>query len=563
MNTAAITDLRFFLIVFFTALLCSLMLVPFSRKLALATGLLDHPDDQRKVHHSALPLLGGLGIAGAVLFSVAFCVKLSPMVIAYLLGAAIALFTGLLDDIVSIPPSMKFLGQILAALVFANGGGGELTTLGNLLGLGDIQLGPLSLVFTVIAMVGVMNAVNLFDGLDGLAGGISAIALVFFGLLAYTHQAWLSMAVILAVLGALLGFLRHNSHPARLFMGDTGSLFLGFTLAALAVRLATVSAGFLRVKPVMFAVILALPIADTLWVMGNRLRQGKNPFHPDKTHLHHRLLHLGLRHNEVVPVSYCLMFFLGGLAWLGEEWPEWWLFTLALMLIASLYAGINWAERQRLNLGRLLAIKHNSPARNLRLNKRLLQAMGRSSRIVFPLFLCLFFSPVLLTSPSPPLFGFMAFALALFIILLFPWQGGRKEMPLAHGLFFIAIFAILLSFWTNQPQPFWLIIHGNSISVFALLWVTPHFMWGQHGKLLPGSFELMLIVLAFFVPLFVAPTLGATKVQQTQLALIWLQAIPITMLVKLTVKRHPRRNRILVSFFIAGISGIGILSFFN
>lgn len=563
MNNTILTDLSFYLIVFFTALLCSLVLIPFSRKLALATGLLDHPD-RRKVHRSAMPRLGGLGIAGAVLFSVALCIKLSPMVTAYLLGAAIVIFTGLLDDIVSIPPPLKFLGQTLAALVFASEGGGELTALGNLMGLGDIQLGPLSLVFTVLAMVGVMNAVNLSDGLDGLAGGISAIALVFFGMLAYAHQAWFSTAVALAVLGALLGFLRYNSYPARLFMGDTGSLFLGFTLAALAVRLATVSAEFTPVSAIVPAVILSLPIMDTLWVMGNRLRQGKKPFHPDKTHLHHRLLHLGMRHGEVVPVIYGLMFFLGGLAWFGKEWPERWLFALALLLLSSLYAGISWAERQRLNLGRLLTIRHNSPAGNLRLNIRLLQAMERSSRIVLPLFLCFFFSPVLLASPPPPPFGFLSFALALFIILLFPWQGNRKEMPLAHGLFFIATFTMLLSFWTSQPQPFWLVLHGSAVSIFALLWIAPYLMWGQHGKLLlPRSFELMLTVLTFFVPLFVAPALGATKGQQIQLALIWLQAVPITILVKLMVKRHARRNQMLVSSFIAGLSVLGLLSFLN
>lgn len=563
MNHAAITDLSFFLIVFFTALLCSLVLVPFSKKLALATGLLDHPD-QRKVHLRALPRLGGLGIAGAVLFSVALCVKLSPVLVAYLLGAAIALFTGLLDDIVSTTPFLKFAGQGLAAFVFVVGGGGELTTLGNLLGFGDIQLGPLSLVLTVIAMVGVMNAVNLSDGLDGLAGGISAIALVFFGLLAYTQQAWFALAVILAVLGALLGFLRHNSHPARLFMGDTGSLFLGFTLAALAVRLATVSAGFVPVRPVVLAVILALPIVDTLWVMGNRLRQGQSPFRPDKTHLHHRLMHLGLRHGEVVPVIYGLMFFLGGLAWFGKGWPEWRLFTLALMLFASLYAGISWGERRHLDLSRLLTLKRNPSAKNWRRGRYLLQTMGRSSRIVFPLFLFFFFLPVVLLSPPPRLFGFFVLALALFIILLYPWGGGRKEMPLAHGLFFIATCAMLLGLWTNQPQPLWLVIHGNVLSAFALLWVAPHLMWGRHTRsLLPGSFELMLIVLACFVPLIFAPALGTTKAQQTQLAWACIQAVPIIMLVKLAVKRHARRNRMLASSFIVVLSGIGLVSFFH
>lgn len=563
MNPATMTDISFFLIVFYTALLSSLVLVPFSKKLALATGLLDHPDS-RKVHHHALPRLGGLGIAGAVLITVLVCVKMAPPVVAYLLGAAIVLFTGLLDDVVSIPPPMKFAGQILAALVFVSEGGGELTTLGNLMGFGDIQLGPLALVFSVVAMAGVMNAINLSDGLDGLAGGISFIALVFFGLLAYTHHAWFALAVILAVLGAVLGFLRHNSHPAKLFMGDTGSLFLGFTLAALAVRLATVTVGLGPVKPIVLAVILALPIVDTLWVMGNRLRHGKNPFRPDKTHLHHRLMHLGLRHGEVVTVIYGLMFLCGGLGWFGREWPEWWLFMLAVIFFGSLYAGISSCEWHRIDLGRLLTINRNQSLKNNGARKHILQAMGRSSRIIFPVFLFFFFLPVVMIVPSPPFFGFFALALALFIILLYPWGGGHKEMPLAHGVFFVATFAIMLDFWTSQPQALWLVIYGNIVSAFALLWVAPQLLWGRHANLLlPVGFELMLIIMVCFVPLILAPAVGVTEEHQRRLAWACIQAVPIIMLVKLTVKRHARRNRKLALSFVVVLAGIGFLSFFH
>lgn len=560
MNPATLMDFSFFLIVLYTGLLCSLVLVPFSKKLALATGLLDHPDP-RKMHSQSMPRLGGLGIAGAVLITVVLCIKLAPPVVAFLLGAAIVVFTGLLDDLVSIPPPLKFVGQGLAALVFVGGGGGELTTLGNLVGVGDIQLGPLALLFSVVAMTGVMNAVNLSDGLDGLAGGISSIALVFFGLLAYTHQAWFSLAIILAVLGAVLGFLRYNAHPAKLFMGDTGSLFLGFTLAALAVRLATGNVGSGPVKPIVLAVILALPIADTLWVMGNRSRQGKNPFQPDKTHLHHRLMHLGLQHAKVVPVIYGVMFLCGCLGWLGRDWPEWCLFGLALFFLIALYAGIQWCEQHRVNLGRLLAIKNNHSPKNREAEKRFLRAMGRSARIVFPVFVFFFFLPVFSTGSPPQTFGFFALALALFILLLYPWAGGRQEMPLAHGIFFAATFAMILGLWTTQPQPVWLTVHGNIVSLFALLWVAPQFLWGRMARsLLPGSFELILILLVFFVPLILVPALGGTEEQQKRVAWACIQAVPIIILLKLTVKRHARRNRLLAASFVVTLAGIGLLS---
>lgn len=559
MNHPILSDLSFFLIVFYTALLCSLVLVPLSKKLALATGLLDHPDT-RKVHSHALPRLGGLGIAGAALIALALCIKMEPPVVAYLLGAAIIIFTGLLDDIVTIPPPMKFLGQILAALVFITGGGGEVTHLGDLLGMGDIRFGPFSLLFSVFAMVGIMNAINLCDGLDGLAGGISATVLVFYSLFAYTHQAWLALAIILAVLGAVLGFLCHNSHPAKLFMGDTGSLFLGFTLAALAVRLASLNVGIgVPVKPVVLAVIISLPIADTLLVMVKRVLHGVSPFQPDNTHLHHRLMQLGLRHNEVVTVIYALMFCCGGLAWFGIGWAEWWLFALAVTLFISLYLGIAWCERHGINLGRLWVIKDGQSARKGGVRKYILSVIGRSSRFVFPLFLFFFFLPVVLTVPSPWLSGVFSLALALFIILLYPWRGGRREMPMAHGVFFVATFVVVLGFWSSQSQPLWLVIYGNSLSLLALLWVTPQILWRRYSRtLMPVGFELMLIALVWFVPLILAPVLGATEEQQRRIAWACIQAMPMIVLIKLTVKRHARRNRTLALAFISALAGIGI-----
>jgi UDP-GlcNAc:undecaprenyl-phosphate GlcNAc-1-phosphate transferase len=347
-------------------------------------------------------------------------------------------------------------------------------------------------------------------------------------------------------------------------MGDTGSLFLGFTLGALAVRLATVNFGFSPIRPVVLAVILALPIADTLWVMVNRLRHGKNPFQPDNTHLHHRLMKLGLKHGETVPVLYGLMFFFGILGWFGREWPEWWLFVSAVFFLASLYTGINWCERRGLGLGRFLAGKRNPVSGNQGARKRLLLAMLRGSRIVLPIFLFFFFLPAVKTPPSPPFFGFVALALALFVLLLYPWWGGRKEMPMAHGIFFVATFAIMLSFWTRQPLPLWLIIHANTVSALALLWVAPQLLWGRQARsLLPVSFEVMLIIMVCFVPLVLVPAVGGTEEQQRQLAWACLQAVPIIMLIKLTAKRHARRNRMLAVSFVVTLAGIGLLSFFH
>jgi len=149
-----------------------------------------------------------------------------------------------------------------------------------------------------------MNALNLADGLDGLAGGISAIAAIFLGLFAYLSVDWVALWILLALVGSLFGFLRYNTHPAKLFMGDTGSLLLGYTLSAAAVMLVRNDPVGIHLAPVTVAAVLALPITDTLLVMSRRLRHGQNPFSPDRTHLHHQLLELGFPHAVVVRILY-------------------------------------------------------------------------------------------------------------------------------------------------------------------------------------------------------------------------------------------------------------------
>lgn len=197
-------DISYFFLIFFASLSLSMLLVPLSRRLALVVGAVDQPDE-RKVHNAPVTRLGGVGIAGAFMLAVLLCVKLTTLVTAFLLGGVVVVFIGLLDDLVSLPPKVKFAGQIVAASVFIYCGGGVLPGLGNLCGIGSIPLGPFAGLFTIFAMVGVMNALNLSDGLDGLAGGVSAISLVYLGFIAYAIQSWFVLAIIIAAFGACFG----------------------------------------------------------------------------------------------------------------------------------------------------------------------------------------------------------------------------------------------------------------------------------------------------------------------------------------------------------------------
>jgi len=296
-------DFGIFLIAFGT----SLTVVPFLQRWALDAGAVDLPDE-RKVHDRAVPRIGGVAIGMAWLFSLLVYVDMTREVRGILAGSLVVFCIGLIDDLYGLSPKRKFMGQILACLVTMAVGKLYIHRLGDLFGSGNLDI-PLWLAipFTVIAVVGVVNAFNLMDGLDGLAGGISSIALTAFLILGYLNGNHLVVAMCAALLGGIFGFLKYNLYPARIFMGDTGSLMVGFIIAFLAVRLTQCPGS--GVQPLVPVLILGLPIADTFRVMGGRLMMRKSPFSPDRTHVHHRFLDLGFQHRTTVIIIYCVSLF--------------------------------------------------------------------------------------------------------------------------------------------------------------------------------------------------------------------------------------------------------------
>ncbi len=279
------------------SLFAALALVPVVRQLALRAGWVDAPDGDRKQHAEATPNVGGLAIVGAV------CVGLVVMAVAklglpgdlvsaltlpsplVLLGALAIAAVGFVDDLYEMTHKAKFVAQLgVTALAFF--GGARVQVFDTYLGDGSLAL-TISVVLTIVWMVGMMNAVNLIDGMDGLAAGVVAIA---FGALACAHGLggdFGALVLVAAVVGALLGFLRFNFAPASIFMGDSGSLFLGYTLAAYALR------GTSHMNPVLAlvipAVIMGIPVLDTVVSMIRRKLTGKHLFYPDRDHIHHRL----------------------------------------------------------------------------------------------------------------------------------------------------------------------------------------------------------------------------------------------------------------------------------
>ncbi len=271
--------------------------------LAKKLKIMDVPKDARRVHKKPIPLMGGLAIFYGFLISVlCFCV-VDKSVIGIVLGALIIIATGIIDDKYDMPAKVKLLMQIIAAGVVV-AFGVKMNYLENPFNNEYIVFGWLSIPITIIWIVGIINAVNLTDGLDGLAAGISTIAsMSLLILIMFTNN--INLAIMAAALvGAGFGFLPYNFNPAKIFMGDTGSMFLGYMLACLSVQ------GLMKTYTVIsFAVpilVLGLPIFDTVFAIVRRIVTRRPIMSPDRGHLHHRLLDMGFSQRQTVAILYTL-----------------------------------------------------------------------------------------------------------------------------------------------------------------------------------------------------------------------------------------------------------------
>ena len=277
-----------------------LAITPFIKKVAMHVGAMDIPN-ARKVHKVPIPRLGGLGIYMGFLLGYILFGTMSLRMNAILIGSFIIIITGIVDDINPIPAGIKFLFQIIAASVVAFYGQILLSDV-SAFGL-YIEFGIFSYPITILFIVAIINCINLIDGLDGLAAGLSSIYFMTIGIVivGWMHTFDLDAVITFVMLGATLGFLCHNFNPAKIFMGDSGSMFLGYIIAVIALL------GFKNVTLTTLLVpicLLAIPIMDTLFAILRRLINKKPIGEPDKQHLHHQLLNLNLSHRNTVLVIY-------------------------------------------------------------------------------------------------------------------------------------------------------------------------------------------------------------------------------------------------------------------
>ncbi len=301
-------DIPAFLIIL-SAFGIAFLSMPWVIRIAYKIGAIDQPD-HRKVHQQAMPRLGGMAIYLSFLLGMLCYIGTAGPFMGLLIGASIVFMVGILDDIYEVSPWVKLLGQCAAAAA-AIYFGVVVEFLTNPFD-GLLNLGYFSVPLTFIWIVGVSNAINLIDGLDGLAGGVSAIAAVTMGVVAL-FQGQVLVAMVAFILAAgIAGFLPYNFYPAKTFMGDSGSNFLGFVLACIAIMGTAKSAALISLFiPI---VILGIPIFDTFFAILRRIHKQTPIFKADKDHLHHRLMALGMSHRRSVFTIYLISAFFSTVA---------------------------------------------------------------------------------------------------------------------------------------------------------------------------------------------------------------------------------------------------------
>ncbi len=349
--------MKTYLAVLIVSALATYFLTPLVRWLALRWGAMDLPDE-RKIHSHPMPRLGGLAVFGGFCSPWAFFYLLENLVtarfhnyeklfLALMLGAAAMLALGVYDDLKGANATKKFVVQIITAIGLYYGGF-QITVLSNPFGP-PWQLGWLSLPASVLWIVAITNAINLLDGIDGLVAGVTACIALALAIINILAGNVLVALLTLCLAGSCLGFLPHNFSPARIFLGDSGSLFIGIVLACIGIlslfKAATVT--FIVVPLVLFG----LPIYDTLSVMWGRLRRGAPVFQADKSHVHHRLLKLGLNQQQVATILYGITLLLGavGIFFSLEQYPVTIVLVSGLVFLLALITARAWLRRRNQN----------------------------------------------------------------------------------------------------------------------------------------------------------------------------------------------------------------------
>ncbi|WP_448506388.1 UDP-N-acetylglucosamine--undecaprenyl-phosphate N-acetylglucosaminephosphotransferase [Immundisolibacter sp.] len=331
-----------FLIFFLMPLLATVFFIFALYPCALKIGFTDKPC-HRKQHQKHTPLIGGIAIYFAILITLFFNNNPLPNQTAFIAAATLLVCVGLIDDYKGLGVKIRLIAQIAAVLIMAEFAHVKISDLGDLLGLGNIRLGNYATVFTLFAVVGGINAFNMIDGIDGLAGSLTLISIASIAAISWIFQDWVLFKFCLIFIASILAFLLFNLRifgrsSAKIFLGDTGSTLLGFTVCWLSIDASQGEKNLITPTTVLW--IIALPLFDSVCIMLRRLRKGRSPFNPDREHLHHVFHVAGYSINQTLGIMLIFSFglsFTGIIASLFLKIPEPALFGFFILLFVSHY----------------------------------------------------------------------------------------------------------------------------------------------------------------------------------------------------------------------------------
>lgn len=300
-----------YVLAFIVAFAVSVLATPVVKKLAFKIGAVDVPKDERRIHKKPTALLGGLAIYLGFIASLLLFVQIDKKILGFIVGSLIIVIVGIIDDIRPLNAKIKFVFQIIAAVIVILSGV-KIRAISNpfsVNGITSLDVYGISTIITIIWIVGITNAINFIDGLDGLAAGVSGIASIFLVAIALINNQITEAILVSALFGGILGFLPYNFNPAKIFMGDTGSNFLGFALSVISIH--GTMKQYTAIAVIIPILVLGIPIFDTSFAILRRLLNGKPPWEADRGHLHHRLIDAGYSQKQSVLLLYTLSILLG------------------------------------------------------------------------------------------------------------------------------------------------------------------------------------------------------------------------------------------------------------
>ena len=487
--------------VFYAALIISmlftLVLIPPLVKYADVIGAIDKPN-ARKVHSNVIPRIGGIAMILGAFVPMLIWLPLDKQYLSILAGVLVIFGFGIWDDRKEISYKFKFLGQFVASLIVVVVGD---ISVKHVPFLSDMAIPVIvSQCFTILCLLAITNALNLADGLDGLAGGTTLLSFGLIGILSLNSDAPYVLMVTMSVVGCVLGFLRFNSHPAVIFMGDTGSQFLGFILGVQMILL-TQSAD-LALSKTLPLLMLGLPLLDTLTVMLKRMLEGRSPFTPDKNHLHHRLLALGFSHYETVVILYLIQSVFVVSAFLTCYSADWIPALLFAVYVMALLATLNYLEKNNAKLSSFGSISALVKAQRNWMAKQL-QIVNIEKYTVFYVALVVlvltFYSLTFEASYSAdiqtlPIILSIVFALSIFSKTIRIW------VDRAAAYTFCALLAYLGYGNHAQFEAFYYLEWG--LVVASALWIFVIIPLQNASKFETSPFDILIVLLSLLIPYF-------------------------------------------------------------